>query len=452
MRKTNSSATNSSVYASRRGHKITDLNKSAENSRKYNSNLVGTKVSNTKVSPESNVLNIQEGEQEKFNTSNQSMGQSNLNLDQSRNEDGIKNNYLQSSVDRLPADEYSYEQWDGQNQAEFENLTLDSVSSLGSIPDEYCVYQSSKPKEKPKETVKDKPSHQPKPSIGEVQDYSLKYASAPNPKTNTSQVKGESIPMSPQEVIEEKKEDENVDTEMDNDVTQDTGNESKYSLQVPSMITHLKRKDTYLNSLDNFLNENLNTIADLIKIKKEATMSLKQCKRDVECEKDNLAAEQKRRKKLEKNIAHTIEENYCLRYQNDEQIKLIERVRDKIAQKYVSYEKEIEDLFMKKQEIKERLREEIRIESDQNLRVAEINKALKPTKTDAATDRLTSNEYQLDCLRKIVDNEKQRVGQRLDVVREKSKLLNQLVNNEDVDDSTNENSVIKRGLWNLLNN
>lgn len=61
--------------------------------------------------------------------------------------------------------------------------------------------------------------------------------------------------------------EEQCDSDIDDEETNNTGTEEKYSLQIPSMVTHLKRRDSYLDSLDSFLNENLKVIADLIKIK-----------------------------------------------------------------------------------------------------------------------------------------------------------------------------------------
>lgn len=130
---------------------------------------------------------------------------------------------------------------------------------------------------------------------------------------------------------------------------------------------------------------------------------------------------------------------------------MIERVRAKIAQKYDEYEKTLEDLYTKKQIVKTRVENTIKEEIDPYRKSKEISNALKTRKTFKYNDKLTSNEYQLDCLQKIVDNEKNRVDQRLDIVREKSKILHQLINFEDYN-NTNENSTIKRDVWGLLNN
>ena len=67
-------------------------------------------------------------------------------------------------------------------------------------------------------------------------------------------------------VLYDKENEVGLDTEID-ELSHEVGDDSGNSLHIPSMITHLKRKDNYLESLDAFLNENLKVIADLIYIK-----------------------------------------------------------------------------------------------------------------------------------------------------------------------------------------
>jgi hypothetical protein len=140
-------------------------------------------------------------------------------------------------------------------------------------------------------------------------------------------------------------------------------------------------------------------------------------------EKKYFTEEGKRTKELERNIARTLEENYCVEYENDLSIKIIKRVRDKITEKYSKYEQALEELFIKKQKVKET------IEVKQK-KVHIVTKIPKETKV---TEKLTSDEYQLSCLKQIVDNENNRVYQRLQIVRDKTRILKDLINNEDDD-------------------
>lgn len=140
-------------------------------------------------------------------------------------------------------------------------------------------------------------------------------------------------------------------------------------------------------------------------------------------EKKCFNEEGKRTKELERNIARTLEENYCVEYENDLAIKIIKRVRDKITEKYSKYEQALEELFIKKQKVKDTI----------EVKQKKVHIATKIPKETKVTEKLTSDEYQLSCLKQIVDNENNRVHQRLQIVRDKTRILKDLINNEDDD-------------------
>jgi hypothetical protein len=140
-------------------------------------------------------------------------------------------------------------------------------------------------------------------------------------------------------------------------------------------------------------------------------------------EKKCFSQEGKRTKELERNIARTLEENYCVEYENDLAIKIIKRVRDKITEKYSKYELALEELFIKKQKVKETI----------EVKQKKVPIVIKIPKETKVTEKLTSDEYQLSCLKQIVDNENNRVYQRLQIVRDKTRILKDLINNEDDD-------------------
>lgn len=144
-----------------------------------------------------------------------------------------------------------------------------------------------------------------------------------------------------------------------------------------------------------------------------------------------IAVEENRQKDLERWISTTLEENYRLRFVNDESIKTIQKVREKISQRYEMYEKELEDLYEYKQSVKERVDLEVKSDIDFNSKVKSLHTALKPKKALNFTNKLTNNEHQIDWLKQIVDNEKNRANQRLEMVREKTKMLKQLISSED---------------------
>lgn len=138
-------------------------------------------------------------------------------------------------------------------------------------------------------------------------------------------------------------------------------------------------------------------------------------------EKKALADEEKRTKELERNIAKTLEENYWIEYENDLSIKIINRVRDKITEKYSQYEQELEELLIKKQNMKKTI----------VVKQKDVIKVPKLVKVTKVTEKLTSDEYQLSWLKQIVDNENNRVSQRLQVVRDKARILKDLISKED---------------------
>ena len=171
------------------------------------------------------------------------------------------------------AQENQYFEDTGQfGEHKFENLTSDSMTSLGSVPDEYTVFQNERGVD------------------------SQQYKKEVTPKTFNPRK---------QDV-----EDGNFETEMENEETRTSGIEVKYTLNVPSMITHLKRKDHYLESLDTFLNENLKAISDLKTIKKDTKLQLQQIKKMTERESETIKAQEDRGRKVEKEISHMLEENY----------------------------------------------------------------------------------------------------------------------------------------------
>ena len=104
-----------------------------------------------------------------------------------------------------------------------------------------------------------------------------------------------------------------------------------------------------------------------------------------------------------------------------------------------------------KEQIKQRVNCKISNEANTAQRSQELGAALKLREKNNISNKLTSDQYRIDCLNKIVENEQNRVKTRLDVVREKSKILTRLIKDEEFN-GTNDNSVIGRGVWNLLHN
>lgn len=355
---------------------MSDLNKSSENVRKHSINRVESKQSNESK----NTMSIKENRKILRGSQNLVASTSNNNTVSKVAYSGLDSKYLESSQYKVPAEEHSNGKWE-EHQDEFENLTSGSMSSLGSVPDEYTDFQPEKSKDS-----RVKKTEGPKDIRPEIEFPNQ----PPDNVYNYSQRKEQP------EIMNEKEDDGNFETEMENEETRSSGLDVKYTLNVPSMITHLKRKDNYLESLDIFLNENLNAIADLIKIKKEISSEVKDTNVLISNEKKEIIEGQKQGKVLEKEISRTLEENYCLRYQNDETIKLVHRVRDKITQKYHQYEKQIEDLYLHKEKLKERVNDTIKVDTNQTLKARDFSKAMKAGKTYQYTDRLTSNEYQID--------------------------------------------------------
>ena len=187
-------------------------------------------------------------------------------------------------------------------------------------------------------------------------------------------------------------------------------------------------------------------------LNKEVTSSVKLLNIEIDKETKEIASEDKRRQGIEKNISKTLEENFYLKMLNDESYKIIQKVRNKITQKYQNYEKDLDSLFIYKQAIKKRVNDEIKINCNFNSRALEFGRAFKSQKTQRYTNKVTTNNYQIDCLQQIVENENNRANQRLEIVREKTKILKQLINYEDFAKNTSEGIEINKGIWNLINN
>ena len=269
---------NSSIYTSAKRKGIEDLNYSTEHKKSHRPSIDKSSVSFKK-----NKANIV------FTIANHNSRMQKLEPAKKPTKDdnfGLDNKYLESSIDREESninnkdDQY----WGQEKQEEFENLTNGSMTSLGSVPDEYTVFEKQSDKTYQKEIKVEVKSVQQKQVV--------ESEKAKTPQAATFD------------------ENDDFETEIGDENTQSTGIDVKYSLKVPSMISHLKRKDNYLDSLDSFLNENLKAITDLIKIKKQIQDDTKSLQSETAKTKDELKQAEVRTGKIETDIARTLEENY----------------------------------------------------------------------------------------------------------------------------------------------
>ena len=418
---------NSSIYASRISKGMSDLNKSAESSKKSS-----CKPKYSQHSSQKNEISIVVNKASQKTDNSQILelkpGYNPTNDDNF----GLDDKYLESSLDRSGPNGLGTQLWGQEQHAQFENMASDSMTSLGSVPDEYTVINDDKAK-------------QNKPEVVKVDKNEL---SQPN-NSNLP----EKLDESDQLEIDKKEFVQSEDTEdLGNANTQSTGIELNYNLNIQSMISHLKRKDEYMETLDGFLDENLKAIADLINTKKNCKSELASILGEIEADKSEIESQETQTKNLERDIARTLEENYCLRFQNDETIKTIQRIREKTAEKYSERTSELEQLYDYKEQLKDRVEGDIKSDSDMVTRRAKYGSALGEAQIANITNKLTSMDYRIDCIRKIVHNERDRASQRLQNVRDKTEILNRLIKDEDFEDVSTENSVIRRGIWNLLNN
>lgn len=275
-----SDAKNSSIYESRRSKNIADLNKSVGHSSKHKSKIDASQSSNSKHE-NSGMLKILINKDNDSKILELKPGYNPTNGFQF----GLDDKYLESSLDKEDPIHGASNQWTKEQHEEFENLTSESMTSLGSVPDEYTVFENENHDKNPKREMKAEIKHNSKHTSGITDKTSLK------PK--------------PDEIN-----DEDFESDIGNENTQSTGVEVRYSLNIPSMISHLKRKDNYLESLDSFLNENLKAIADLIKIKKQVKTDMDSYQAESKYEKENIKILETEGKKLESDIARTLEENY----------------------------------------------------------------------------------------------------------------------------------------------
>ena len=336
---------------------------------------------------------------------------------------GLDDKYLENSQE-IEINPDGNPEWE-KSEEKMQYLTSESITSFGSIPDEYDVFD----KEPSKYSHQEQSESQRDIKSKKIKEYTVSKKTDNYTKMSKEQEYSiDKKELSPADFYQK---ENRVMQESDTEIKTSTssGLNVKYTLNVPSMITHLKRKDNYLESLNTFLNENLRAISDLMEIKKEVSLDIKNLKKANEEEKKNIKREEKRGDDMEQSMARTLEENYCLQTQNENTIKFVERVRDMISEKYNQYEQEIENLYITKQDMKNKVA--LNFEANLGLRNMKYYKAGKVVKTERVTEKLTSNEYQLECLQKIMSNEKDRVDQRLAVVREKTRLLNQLINSED---------------------
>ena len=243
----NSSANSSSVYASRRGKKITELNNSKD-MIKYSMHTDGSKISKNSLS------NNQAKTSSEHSKNKETIQNTKLNSRISRDTEnwGLHEKYITKSIDSEEECKNNEEKWEEHQDEAFHNLASVSWSSLGSVPDEYTANRSKKQNLQFKIDRRQNNGNQKKDQINSTQKLMLQS----NGRNNN--IDGNKI-MYQREYEDEEAEDEVEET--------NNLNEGSYSLHIPSMVTHLKRKDDYLESLDSFLNENLRVITDLIRIK-----------------------------------------------------------------------------------------------------------------------------------------------------------------------------------------
>lgn len=248
-----SSATNSSIYASKRGKRISDLNNSTDKVKMTVQSNVMTLERDTSKSTyqkiqkeDTNDTHIPVDIRNERRRNNLPAGKNNLASGEQDN-GGLDHKYIVRSIG---SNEDSEALHNAQQDAARGNLASNGGSSNDSVPDEYGTQHRKRPN---KQFKADKVQN----SNGRKDQYNhTKIKLQSNGRNNN--VNG--APM----LYNRNNEDEEFEEWGDEASTMSEGS---YSLHIPSMITHLKRKDNYLDSLDTFLNENLTVISDLMKIK-----------------------------------------------------------------------------------------------------------------------------------------------------------------------------------------
>lgn len=224
--------------------------------------------------------------------------------------------------------------------------------------------------------------------------------------------------------------------------------ESTYSKKMNESSKMSQQSGKYLESLDNFLDANMKTIADLIASKKTLKHEIDAISEEVKGMDKDTAFQEKKQVVLKTDISNQQEKQGNIELQIEEMAMAIEQVKDKIDEKCEQYEGQIDSLYDSKQQRVEQLNEVMQIgsnvenENDVDEREAEFHIA-------QMTERIVLAEKEIVELERLMHQNKDREDVKIDLIRDKTKLLNQLIRNEDIGDNFNTN--ISRDIYKIIN-
>ena len=220
-----SNKTGSSIYVSRQGKKVTELKSSRKDIEE--SNIIESKPS---IKNGSKIVSSIKPFDNKQSSSSDIEFKSSYRFSDNKDKSGLENKYLLSSIEKAELENHEEEKWEVQQEVILQTLTSDSFWSMGSVPDEYTVFNTHKSK------IEDK-------SIQFTNNSKeIEYPSKPSielfPNWRNNKAYGKETANNKEELVTE-----------EDELSHEIGDEKGNSMYIPSMITHLKRKDNYRKTL-----------------------------------------------------------------------------------------------------------------------------------------------------------------------------------------------------------
>lgn len=224
-----------------------------------------------------------------------------------------------------------------------------------------------------------------------------------------------------------------------------------YQMNIKSFAQRrLKKKDDYIENLDSFLDDNLKTIAELINIKRQLDGDVKAIKKMSGKRKEELKKEEDLNQRLEHKLNQEMTNNTGKSFQLQESYKVLAKVETTIMERR---QKAVSDLETIRDQ-KDRLIDEANKQAEeyQKLVYPDIGKIYhNEEQLNSKTQQMINKDQEIEYLKGIIDEEEKDEGQRLDLVRDKAQLLNDLIKFEEVGaDKKKDNLAIRREVESII--
>ena len=224
-----------------------------------------------------------------------------------------------------------------------------------------------------------------------------------------------------------------------------------YQMNIKTIATRrLRKRDDYIENLDSFLDDNLKTIAELINIKKQLEGDVKAIKGLTNKRAEELKKEEDLNQTLEHRLNKEMSNNTAKQYQLQESYKVLAKVETTIMQRREKAVSDLEAIRDKKDEIITEANKHA--EEYQKLVYPDIGKIYhNEEKLNTKTKQLMTKDQEIEYLKEIIEEEERDEGQRLELVKDKAQLLNDLIKFEGVGEKRkHENLAIRREVEQII--